>query len=308
MIEPVASVSGNLTIRQLEVFAMASRSPTFSEAAKRLGISQPALSNMIAKIEQHLGLRLFDRTTRTLVMTPQGERLAVVAEDLVRNFEASLSNIREAATVSRGRMSMALIPSVAAAIAPRALNKFFLTYPEFEVSLHDIIGSQGLAWVLDRVVDFSIIARPAAASELHIESVYEEDFHVICHKDSPLASRKALAWRDIASVPLILAGSGAIRRDVEAAWLKADTVIRPRFEVEHIMTALSMVAAGLGVTILPSLYRAGLAHDELVAIPGRFHIQREIAVVRRADRSLPAPVKYMMDCFAEAFGEFAAAT
>ncbi len=304
MNKPIESVSGNLTIRQLEVFAMASRSPTFSEAAKRLGISQPSLSNTIAKIEHQLGLSLFDRTTRTLAMTPQGERLAVVAEDLVRNFQASLSNIHQAASVSRGRMSMAVIPSVAASVTSQALNLFFKTYPDFDVALHDITGEKGLAWVLDRVVDFGIIAKPPAASELHIETVYYDDFQIICRKDSKLAKKKILSWQDIAATPIILAGHGAIRRDVETAWLQADMTIRPRFEVEQIMTAIAMVSAGMGITILPSLYRPTIRNEDLVSVPGHFHIQREIVFVRRADRALSKPVQHMMEYFRQALADF----
>lgn len=297
-----APVSGNLTIRQLEVFAMASRSPTFSEAAKRLGISQPSLSNTVAKIEEQLGLRLFDRTTRSMVLTPQGERLAVVADELVRNFQSSLSHIRDAAVVERGRLSMAVIPSVAASVGPGALLDFFGSYPEFDVGYHDVSGEKALAWVLDRVVDFAIIATPPASSELHIEPVFQDRFEIICRNDHPLAGRKRLAWSDIADAPVVLTGSGAIRRDIENAWLKANVAIRPRFEIEQIATGLALVEAGLGVAILPGLCKPAGTNDALVAVPmGPLRIEREIAIVRRADRALSKPVQHMLDCLQRAF-------
>lgn len=300
----VEAFSGNLTIRQLEVFAMASRSPTFSEGAKRLGISQPSLSNTIAKIEQHLGLRLFDRTTRTLSLTPQGERLAIVADDLVRTFQASLSNIHEAASGSRGRMSMAVIPSVGGSVTAHALNLFYATYPDFDVSVHDISGAQGMAWVLDRVVDFGIIAKPANDSELNTELVHRDDVQVVCRRDNPLASHKVVSWKDVAASPIILAGSGVIRRDIETAWLTAGMAIRPRFEVEQIMTALSMVSAGLGITILPGLFRPTILHQELLSLPSRFQINRDIVIIRRADRGLSEPLGHMLDCFRQSFASY----
>ncbi|MES2262623.1 MAG: LysR family transcriptional regulator [Pseudomonadota bacterium] len=298
-------MSANLTIRQLEVFAMASRSPTFSEAAKRLGISQPSLSSTVAKIEDQLGLRLFDRTTRTMVLTSQGERLAVVADELVRNFRASLKNIQDVANVSRGRLSMAVIPSVAASIGPRVLKEFFASYPEFDVALHDVTGEKALAWVLDRVVDFAVIATPASHSELHVEPVYDDDFQIICHKDSPLASKRSVTWNDLASVPIVLTGGGAIRRDIENAWLQAKVAIQPRFEIEQIMTGLALVSADLGVAILPGMCRPA-ASDDLVAVPMRssVRIQRSLAIVRRSDRSLTKPVQHMFDCFQRAFEAF----
>ncbi len=299
-------VSGNLTIRQLEVFAMASRSPTFSEAAKRLGISQPSLSSTVAKIEEQLGLRLFDRTTRTLVLTVQGERLAVVAEELVRNFQASVKNIHDAASVSRGRMSMAVIPSVAASVVPGVLNTFFTTYPEFDVAVHDVSGEKALAWVLDRVVDFAIMATPASHAELLIEPVYADDFVVICHKTSPLAGKRNVDWSDLADVPVVLTGGGAIQRDIELAWLKANVAIQPRFEIEQIMTGIALVAAGLGVSILPGLCRPAISNQELITVPMRSaaRIQRELSIVRRSDRSLAKPVQHMFTCLQQAFDQF----
>ena len=301
-----APVSGNLTLRQLEVFAMASRSPTFSEAARRLGISQPSLSNTVAKIEEQLGLRLFDRTTRTMALTTQGERLAVVADELVRNFQASLRNIHDAASLSRGRLSMAVVPSVAASIGPDALNDFYASYPDFDVGYHDVDGKVAMAWVLDRVVDFAIVATPAAASELHIEPIYVDAFQIVCHKDSPLATRRSLTWADIASVPLVVMGSGTIRRDIESAWLKADVAIRPRFEIEQIKTGLALVAAGLGVAILPGLCRPSADDQTLVTVPMKasMRIERELAVVRRSDRALSKPVQHMVECFRRAFARF----
>lgn len=299
-------VSGNLTIRQLEVFTMASRSPTFSEAAKRLGISQPALSNTVAKIEDQLGLRLFDRTTRSLVLTPQGERLAAVADELVRNFQASLKNIHEGAVATRGRLSMAVIPSVAASLGSTVLNDFFKEYPKFNVALHDVGGEKALAWVLERVVDFAIMAPPAPSSELHIEPIYQDDFLVVCHKDAPLAAKRSVGWEDLAKVPLVLTGSGPIRREVEDAWLKANVEIKPRFEVEQIMTALDLVAGRLGVSILPGVCRPNLINEHLVTLPmrGPSRIQREIAIVRRSDRGLSKPVQHMLECFQRAFAAF----
>lgn len=304
--DTIEPVSGNLTIRQLEVFAMASRSPTFSEAAKRLGISQPSLSSTVAKIEDQLGLRLFDRTTRTLVLTVQGERLAVVADELVRNFQASVKNIHDAASISRGRMSLAVIPSVAAAVVPGVLNNFFGAYPEFDVAVHDVSGEKALAWVLDRVVDFAIMATPSSHAELLIEPVYADDFVVICHKDSPLAAKRSVDWADLATVPVVLTGGGAIQRDIETAWLKANIAIQPRFQIEQIMTGIALVAAGLGVSILPGLCRPEISNQELRTIPmhSPVRIRRELSIVRRSDRALSKPVQHMFACLQQAFEQF----
>ncbi len=277
---------------------MASQSSTFSGAAKRLGISQPSLSNIIAKIESMLGMRLFDRTTRTMVLTQEGERLAVVADELVRNFQASLENIKGAASDSRGRLSIAVIPSVAAAIGPRVLNLFFESHPGFDVAFHDVAGEKALAWVLDRVVDFAIMAAPSSTADILLEPLFRDEFRVFCRNDHPFANKRSVSWTDVASAQVILAGTGAIQRDIENAWLRDEVEIKPRFKTEQLMTGLAMVAGGLGVAILPGLCSSGELHPSLVSVPmGKAKIMRDINVVRRTDRALSRPAQNLLDCF-----------
>jgi DNA-binding transcriptional LysR family regulator len=294
----------SLTIRQLEVFAMASRSTTFSDAARKLGISQPSLSNTIAKIEGMLGVSLFDRTTRSLVLTREGERLAAMADNLVRDFRAALVSIHDTAQDRRGRLSLAVLPSVASSIAPDALCLFYESYPEFDVALHDTGQEKGLGWVSDRAVDFGVFAT-AAVPDLYFESVYQDEFQIICRNDSPLAAKAAISWKDLSYFPIILTGSGPIRRDVEAAWSRANVSIAPRYEIEQILTGLALVSAGLGVTILPSLYLPKVINENLV--PLRFdnaHLSRSIGFVRRTDRTLSTPARDLIDCFRRVFAKF----
>lgn len=300
-------VSGNLTIRQLEVFAVASRYPTFSEAAKQLEISQPTLSNMIAKVEDQLGLSLFDRTTRTLALTAEGERLAHVAQDLVRDFQASLRSIHDTARKRHGRLSVAVLPSIAASVAPAAIQLFLKEFPDFDIALHDTTRQDGLLWVLDRVVDFGILTAPPALAELRSETIYVDHFQAVVHQNSPLAKQKAMSWKDVASHPMILTGTQQIRRDIEARWSQSGVSIKPRFEVENILTGLSLVSAELGLTILPRLYLPSTLGDHLRAIPlDTRDFNRQIQLVHRADRILPPAVERMMECFRTVFGELAA--
>jgi DNA-binding transcriptional LysR family regulator len=294
------AISTNLTIRQLEVFAMASRCSSFSEAAKRLGISQPSLSATVAKMEQLLGLSLFDRSSRSLRLTTQGERLAVVADDLVRNFDDAMRSIGDVASARRGSTSLAVIPSVAAGLAAQALTLFYQDYPDFHVTLHDIPGAQAAAWVNDRVVDFGILSRPSEPGDLLMESLLRDPFVVVCRPDSPMAGRKSVGWGDLAEVPLIVGGIGKLRRDVENAWLQAGLALRPRFVVEQIRTALVLVDAGLGVTLVPRLHQQEARQAGLATIPARMPLERELVIVKRADRVLPGPVEHLVECFRQA--------
>lgn len=302
MSEKKKRVSGNLTIRQLEVFSVASRYPTFSEAARHLEISQPTLSNLIAKVEDQLGLSLFDRTTRTLALTAEGERLARVAQDLVKDFHASLRSIHDTARRRHGRLSMAVLPSVAATIAPAAIELFLQTYPDFDVALHDTTRQDGLLWVLDRVVDFGILTGAPKLSELRSEAIYVDHFQLVVPAGNPLARKTSATWQDVESQPLILTGTQQIRQDIEAQATRAGIDVRPRFEVQNIMTGLALVSAGLGATILPRLYLPDMMDGRVVAVPlSAVDFSRELELIHRADRVMPEPVSHMIDCFKQAF-------
>lgn len=290
----------NLTIRQLEVFAMASRCASFSEAARRLGISQPSLSATVAKIERQLGLPLFERGGRVRRLSAHGERLAIVADDLVRTFEHALRGMADVAGARRGSTALAVVPSVAAGLAAHALALFFEDYPDFHVNLHDVGGAQAHGWVLERLVDFGIVVRPAEPSELHMETLLHDPFVVACRPEHPLAQRKSAGWGDIAQAPLILGGIGRLRQDVESAWLQAGLALKPRFVVEHIRTALALAGRGLGVTLVPRLHAEEARQAGLVTVPARMALSRELVIVRRPDRQLSAPVEHLIDCFRQA--------
>lgn len=298
-------MTSNLTIRQLEVFAMASRSPTFSEAAKRLGITQPSLSNTIAKIEEQLGISLFDRTTRRLALTAAGEQLSVAADNLVQQFHVLMGDVGRNAAHHSGRLSMAILPSVATSIGAKAMASFSKANPDFVVTLHDMSQEKALAWVSERIVDFGIIAETALPSDLVSEPMYMDEFQVICRKDSPLADRKTVSARDFASVPLILTGSAPIRKDIESAWSKANWHIKPRFEVEQIMTGLALVSEGLGATILPSLYLPTALNRGLISRRlADLRLHRQISFVRRSDKVLTKGAEQMVECLRQSFREF----
>lgn len=136
----------NITVRQLEVFAAAARASSFTEAAGQLGISQPALSETIRRIEQELGLRLFERTTRKVALTADGRALAGLAEEVVRDVRSGLKDLAERGA-RRPRIAIALLPSVAAAILPQAVAGLRAHYPEAEVSVFDVLHERAAALV-----------------------------------------------------------------------------------------------------------------------------------------------------------------
>lgn len=287
----------NITLRQLQVFVAASRARSFSEAADRLGISQPSLSGTISKIETQLGLRLFDRTTRSLILTADGRDLAAVADDLVRDFEAALSGISARAAGKRGRVSVAVLPSVAATVLPEALGAFAREYPEIDVSVHDVLQERAVAILRNGVVDFAVTTQAAAYPELHFEELGADPFYLVCKRNHPLARLKTVTWKDTADYPFIaLSATTSVRRFADSAMGQTDFVIRPRYEVEQILSAVTLVSAGLGITALPSLTLAMFSHRALAMRPlVAPAIQRRLGVLTLKERTLSAPARFLLE-------------
>src|SRR5688572_1076538 len=124
----------NLTIRQLETLVAAADAGSFSAAAARLGISQPALSETIRRLEAETGLRLFDRTTRSLALSADGRHAVAIAREVVRDFQASLGSLMDRAKGRRGRVTLAALPSIACGVLPAALRAFRRDFPGIDVT------------------------------------------------------------------------------------------------------------------------------------------------------------------------------
>ncbi|MBB6307973.1 LysR family transcriptional regulator [Xanthobacter tagetidis] len=276
----------NITIRQLEVFAAAARAPSFTQAAGMLGISQPALSETIRRIEQELGVRLFERTTRKVALTADGRALAGLAEEVVRDVRSGLRDIAERGA-RRPRIAIALLPSIASAILPQAVAGLRAQYPEAEVSVFDVLHERAAALVEEGVADLAVTMRPVGDT-LAFEPLGADRMHLITSRGHPLAGRTPLAWAALAPFAFVaLARTTSVRRMVDNAMAAADLALVPRYEVEQIPSAVALVASGLGITALPELTFAMFPRKGVAVRPLQAPlVARGLGLITRAGREL----------------------
>lgn len=277
----------NLTIRQLEILVAAADAGSFSAAAARLGISQPALSESIRRLEAETGLRLFDRTTRSLALSADGRHAVAIAREVVRDFRLSLSSIADRSKGRRGRVTLAALPSIACAILPQALRGFRREFAGIDVAVHDVLHERAVAFVADGVADLALTTRPGRLDDLEFEELGADDLHLVCPKRHPLARLGQVGWRDLAAYPFVaMARTSSVRRMTDAALINSETAIDPAYEVEQIPSAAALVEAGLGVTALPSLTLAMFKGRGLVTRPlVRPAMRRPIGLIRLAGRA-----------------------
>lgn len=278
----------NLTHRQFEVLIAAAEAETFSAAAKRLGISQPSLSESIRRIERETGTVLFERTTRSVKLTPEGRHAAAIAREIVRDFKRALDRLARGRERS-GRIAVAALPSVACAVLPGTLEAFARTHPDVRVALHDVQHERALTLLTEGAVDLAITLKPPKQDDLMFEEIAADVAHLVCRRDDPLTRRKSVRWRDLEGRPFIgFTRISSVRRVTDAAFVQSEMAVEARYEVEQIPTAIALVEAGLGVTALPSLTFSMLRGRNLAARPLiEPTLRRNVGFVTLASRTLP---------------------
>ena len=293
----------SLTLRQFEIFAAAADSVSFSAAAIRLGISQPALSEAIRRIERETGKALFERTTRSVKLTDAGRHAAVIAREVVRDFTRAVGRLKDSEAGKHSRISVAALPSIACAILPRVFADFTRAYPGIDVALSDVQHERAMAMITEGLADIAITIKPGKSRELVFESVAFDVAHLICRRDHPLARRKAVRWRDLADVPFIgITRISSVRRLTDAAFVHSELSVEPRYEVEQVPSAIALVEAGLGVTVLPSLTFAMFKGRDLAMRPlVKPVLRRNVGFVTLKERSLPPLSEPLMHAIRDAF-------
>jgi len=276
----------NTSVRQLRAFLLLAELRSFTRAASRSHLSQPAFSALIRALEESVGARLFDRDTRNVDLTVEGRLFEESARRLVRDFDQALLDVRDHAARRRGRVAMALLPSLAAGWLPPVLAGFREAHPGIVLDVADVLSEACLDRVRGGSADFALAATRADTAELRTELFCTDRFHLVCRRDHPLARRRELRLKDLAAEPFVEMSRGSsVRQYLDAAIhpLQMNGVL----EVEQLATVMGMVRHGLGISVVPELTLFHFRSDDIVTRPLQGPgLKRQIFLVRRRDRAL----------------------
>ncbi|GGF02314.1 LysR family transcriptional regulator [Aliidongia dinghuensis] len=285
----------SFSLHQTVAFLKVAELGSFSEAAKALGISQPALSRTIRLMEEAIGTRLFDRDTRNVSLSPAGAALQPVAQRIALEFDSAFGELGQFFEGRRGRVTIAALPSAAAVLLPQAIARFQMGHPGVEVVIRDDLANVVASAVADGQADLGLTVRPTQSEKLSYRPLVSDDFVLVCRADDPFAAEAEIGWRAFADRPFIaMAPTSSVRAMTDAAFLQLGLSAKPLYECSHLATTVSLVAAGLGVTALPKLTlplvnAAGLVTRRLTEPTMR----RSIGVLTRTGRALsPAAERF----------------
>lgn len=241
----------DVDLRRIRSFLALAEHKGFGVAAEALGISQPTLSAHIAELEAQLGVPLVSRTTRRVRLTRLGEKFLLRARRVVEDLQHVTVEIRDEAALQRGRIVVASTKMLAAHVLSAAVAKFQARFPGVVIEILDDFTPMVERIVANGEADFGLAPRPEDMS-LRFQHLTSEEFILASPRSSPVDGA-AIASAPVAGDRLITMPVGSnIRRIIDQAYSSIGVKIRPKFEVRDHNTAIGMVQAGLGITLLPA--------------------------------------------------------
>jgi LysR family carnitine catabolism transcriptional activator len=280
-----------LSLARIRSFVAVAEERQFRRASERVGISQPALSAHLREIEGYLGTPLLSRTTRSVRLTAEGEKFLNRARNILADLDSAVLEVRDHASLQRGRVTVAAIPSAASRILPAAVAAFTARFPGIEVQMIELPANTVERCVVSGEADLGIAPGLNRSSELSFSFFLRDRFYGLVPKSNPLARQKRVHLQALFEYPLITTVPGtSIRTTLERICREQERQLRVTHAVTQHHTVLAMVAAGLGVALLPSL---SLTQTDQVAVLSVVNpqITRDLGIIRRKGEALSSAAR-----------------
>ncbi len=290
----------NFDLNDLLAFRAVAELSNFRKAAEAVHLSQPAFSRRIDKLEQALGVRLLERTTRRVALTTVGRDFERKVRELLDDLDSTLLGIRGVSATRMGVVTVACVPSTVYYYLSQVIRRYHEQCPRVRVRVMDSGANEVLAAVARGEADFGINFIGAQEGELDFKPLAEERFVAACRRDHPIARLRRVTWAQLADHDVISVSQASGNRLLLDQAL-AGVPGRPQsiYETQHITTALGLVEAGLGVAAVPSMAMPGVDHPLLVSVPLVDPIvTRKLGLIQRRGRKLSPAAQQLYDLFA----------
>ncbi|HEU4807195.1 MAG TPA: LysR family transcriptional regulator [Homoserinimonas sp.] len=248
-----------MQIRRLKYFIAVAEELHFGRAAERLHIAQPPLSQQIQRLEQELGLVLFDRNRHSVRLTKAGEELLVEARRAVAQSDRVAAVAQNIRTGESGRVRIGFVGSALYAGVPAMIRELRQAAPDIRITASEMETGAQLMAINNDMIDLGVVRTPLSTNELAVHVITTDDLVVALPHDHRLARSHSLELAQLANEPFVFfkpeEGRG-FWEVVISACASAGFTPRVEYEAEHIHTMVGMVAAGVGVSLVPEPVRA----------------------------------------------------
>ncbi|WP_119157770.1 LysR family transcriptional regulator [Caldimonas tepidiphila] len=297
-------MSINFDLNDLLAFRAVAELSNFRKAAESVHLSQPAFSRRIEKLEQALGVRLLERTTRRVTLTAVGRDFERKVRELLDELDTTLLGIRGVAATRMGEVTVACVPSTVYYYLSQVIRRYHELCPKVRVKVFDASANEVLAAVARGEADFGLNFMGAQEGDLDFKPLVEERFVAACRRDHPLAKLRRVTWAQLSDYEFIsISRSSGNRLLLDQALASVPKRPQSIYETQHVTTALGLVEAGLGVAAVPSTAMPGSDHPLLVSVPLVDPVvSRKIGLIRRRGRPLSPAAQQLFDLLSDVKG------
>ncbi len=282
-----------MELRQLEYFLMVSKVNSFTRAAERLYVSQPAVTNAIRSLEEELGIQLFDRSQKQALLTTEGQVFYNHVENVMHGVSKTISEINELKNLNTGILKLGITPLAGVTPIPQLLAKFRRTYPNIQISFIEENVSVIQKSLIEDKVDLGIIINGETSSLLETSILGTDELVVCCSKNHRFSNLTSIDLSELVEEPLILLSHGCLlRKLIITEFERINTLPQITFESNHIQTIKSLVACDIGLSVIP---RDLCEKDSnLIAIPLKEPIYITISIAQKKNKYLSHAAQAML--------------
>ncbi|MFE5601479.1 LysR substrate-binding domain-containing protein [Streptomyces coelicoflavus] len=241
------------SLAQLRAFDAVAEHLHFRDAAAAIGMSQPALSGAVSALEEALGVTLLERTTRKVLLSPAGERLAVRTKAVLAEVGALLEEAEAVRAPFTGALRLGVIPTVAPYLLPTVLRLVHERYPDLDLQVHEEQTASLLEGLTTGRLDLLLLAVPLGVPGVTELPLFDEDFVLVTPLDHRLGGREGLERSVLRELKLLLLDEGHCLRDqaLDICREAGRAGVPATTTAAGLSTLVQLVAGGLGVTLLP---------------------------------------------------------
>jgi DNA-binding transcriptional LysR family regulator len=288
---------------RLKVFREVVQRGSLSAAAEALSFTQPAVSRQIAALEREAGAQLLERTPRGIRLTEAGRVLLGHAEAILDRMATARAQVESVARLAGGRLRIGSFQTANATIVPRAIAAFAAAHPSVELFLVEAVTPDAIARLRAGEVDVAVVTHMPElleGADVEVVDLVDDEIFVALPAAHPLAHKPKLRLRDLRDETWIETPSGAARPPLLSAALAHGFEPRIRFGAEQWLSKQGLVAAGVGVTLIPGLAIATVRDDIVLRSLGPDAPHRRVVAVLPAGYRSPAVEPFVALLRAEA--------
>lgn len=286
----------NLGVHHLRAIVAVADHRSFTLAAAHLGVAQSSLSRTVLEAERRLRTPLFQRSTRRVLLTTDGEAVVAVARGVIEHVDTGLEHIEGYLAGTRGSITIATLPSLAATLLPPVIRRYQELHPDVVLHVEDNLSAQVAEHLQSGRADLALTTDPEDSQEYVVRPIAEDSFFLAVHPDHRYAGAQTVNWADLQTEPLIAFGpASSVQQAVGRALRDTDVSPATIVRAQNVAAIAGLAASGLGVApvpgfVLPLMRFAGLSFVPLV--PQR---SRTITLVHHRNRPLSPAVRTWVD-------------